>query len=74
MIPEYSAKRAITLSERGWTVSQIADHLGHDRKTIRIYVNGSRAPGQPRLHAESFAPFAGYAARRVRDDPHLRAS
>ena len=74
MIPEHAAHQAITLAERGWNVSEIARHLGHDRKTIRIYLNGCRRPGQPRQHADSFAPFAAYAARRVRDDPHLRAS
>jgi hypothetical protein len=74
VIPERSASQAITLDEQGWTVSRIARHLGHDRKTIRIYLNGRRAPGQPRQQADSFAPFAGYAARRVLDDPHLRAS
>ncbi len=74
MIPEHSAVQAITLADQGWTVSGIARHLGHDRKTIRIYLNGRRAPGQPRQHAHSFAPFADYAARRVLDDPHLRAS
>ena len=74
MIPEHSAKQAITLAEQGWNVSAIGRHLGHDRKTVRIYLNGRREPGQPRQQADSFAPFAGYAARRLRDDPHLRAA
>lgn len=74
MIPAHSATQAITLAGRGWNLSEIARHLGHDRKTIRIYLNGSRQPGQPREHADSFVRFAAYAARRVRDDPHLRAS
>ena len=54
MIPEHAAHQAITLAERGWNVSEIARHLGHDRKTIRIYLNGCRRPGQPRQHADSF--------------------
>jgi hypothetical protein len=74
VIPQQSAERAIILAEQDWTVSAIARHLGHDRKTIRIYLNGRRAPGQPRPQADSFAPFSGYAARRVGDDPHLRAA
>jgi hypothetical protein len=74
MIPERSAEQAIILADQGWNVSAIAQHLGHDRKTIRIYLNGHRKPGQPRPQADSFAPFAGYAARRLRDDPHLRAA
>lgn len=73
MIPEHSANQAIVLAESDWTVSEIARHLGHDRKTIRIYLNGHRAPGQPREGARSFVPFAAYTERRVRDDPHLRA-
>jgi hypothetical protein len=74
VIPPRSAAEAIALSDQGWTVSAIARRFGHDRKTVRIYLNGHRAPGQPRQQANSFAPFADYAARRVRDDPHLRAS
>jgi hypothetical protein len=74
VIPQRSAEQAITLADQGWNVSEIARHLGHDRKTIRIYLNGSRKPGQPRPQADSFASFAGYAARRLRDDPHLRAA
>lgn len=74
MISQHSAEQAITLADQGWNVSAIARHLGHDRKTIRIYLNGRRKPGQPRPQADSFAPFAGYAARRLREDPHLRAA
>lgn len=74
MIPQRSAEQAIALADQGWNVSAIARHLGHDRKTIRIYLNGRRKPGQPRRQADSFAPFTGYAARRLRDDPHLRAA
>jgi hypothetical protein len=74
VIPQHAAAQAITLSDQGWTSSAIARHLGHDRETIRIYLSGRRTPGQPRQQANSFAPFADYAARRARDDPHLRAS
>lgn len=74
MIPEHSAARAITLAAQGWNLSKIARHLGHDRKTVRIYLAGRRTPGQRRPEADSFAPFAAYATRRLRDDPHLRAS
>lgn len=74
MIPGQAARQAITLAGQGWTVSGIARHLGHDRRTIRIYVNGSRAPGQPRPHANSFAPYAGYVRQRAADDRHLRAA
>ena len=74
MIPETSARQAIALAGHGQNVSEIARHLGHDRKTIRIYLNGHRAPGQPRPHADSFAPFAAYVRQRAADDPHLRST
>ncbi len=74
MIPERDAREAIALAGQGANVSQIARRLGHDRKTIRIYLNGHRAPGQPRPHADSFAPFAAYLRQRAGDDRHLRAA
>jgi len=74
MIPEQDARQAIMLAGQGANVSGIARRLGHDRKTIRIYLNGHRAPGQPRPHADSFAPFAAYVRQRAYDDRHLRAA
>jgi hypothetical protein len=74
MIPEHDARQAIALAGQGASVSEIARRLGHDRKTIRIYLNGHRAPGQPRPHADSFAPFAAYIRQRAADDPHLRST
>jgi hypothetical protein len=74
MIPEQAARQAIALAGQGANVSQIARRLGHDRKTIRIYLNGHRAPGQPRPHAHSLAPFAAYVRQRADDDRHLRGT
>jgi hypothetical protein len=74
VIPEHAAHRAIGLAEQGWSVSKIARHLGHNRRTIRVYLRGERAPGQPRGQADSFTPFTAYVTRRVRDDPHLRGA
>jgi len=74
MIPESDARQAIALAGQGVNVSQIARQLGHDRKTIRIYLNGHRAPGQPRPHADSYAPFAAYVLQRAADDRHLRGA
>lgn len=73
MIPAADARKAIDLAGQGQNVSEIARQLRHDRKTIRIYLNGHRAPGQPRPHAYSFAPFAAYVRQRAADDPHLRS-
>ena len=74
MIPESDARQAIALAGQGATVSRIARRLGHDRKTIRIYLNGHRAPGQPRPHADTYAPFAAYVLQRAGDDRHLRGA
>jgi TniQ len=74
MIPEADARQAIALAGQGVNVSQIARRLGHDRKTVRIYLNGHRAPGQPRPHADSYAPFAAYVLQRAADDRHLRGA
>ena len=63
------------LHERGWSISAIARHLGRDRKTIRAYVRGERAPGTRRRQAaDPLAPFVGYLAARFADDPHIWAS
>ena len=36
---------ASALRRQGWTISAIARHLGHDRKTISAYLDGERTPG-----------------------------
>src|SRR5680860_114929 len=66
---------ATALRKQGWTISAIARHLGHDRKTIRDYLDGKRTPG---VRASStpnpFEEFAEYARIRLSDDPHLWAT
>jgi hypothetical protein len=37
---------AHALRRRGWSISAIARHLGHDRKTVRAYLRGDREPGR----------------------------
>jgi hypothetical protein len=75
VIPARIAVQARELHASGWTVSAIARHLGHDRKTIRIYLAGARNPGQPRTDTpDLFGPFDAYATRRLREDPHLSAT
>jgi transposase len=66
---------AHALHRRGWTISAIARHLGHDRKTIRAYLHGGRVAGQRRRsEPDAFAPFAGYCRERLGEDPHLWAT
>jgi transposase len=63
---------AQALRTKGWSISAIANHLGHDRKTIRAYLNGERRPGERRpARAEALAEYIGYCRQRLTDDPHL---
>ncbi len=39
---------AHALRRRGWSISAIARHLGHDRKTVRAYLGGEREQGRRR--------------------------
>lgn len=66
---------AHALRRQGWTITAIAFHLGHDRKTIRAYLKGGRVGGQ-RVSSEPdpFEPFAAYCAQRLKDDPHVWAT
>ncbi|MGI8777550.1 MAG: Mu transposase domain-containing protein [Acidimicrobiales bacterium] len=63
------------LVKRGWTISAIARHLGHDRGTIANYVNGKTEAGARRpAGPDPLDPFAAYVAARFADDPHLWAT
>ena len=65
---------AHALRKRGWTISAIARHLGHDRKTIRAYLNGERSAGlRARAGQDRFDPFVDYCRERLLEDPHLWA-
>jgi transposase len=66
---------AHALRQRGWSISAIARHLGHDRKTIRAYLRGDRQPGRRASRGpDVMAPFVEYCRIRLADDPHLWAS
>jgi len=66
---------AHALRRQGWTITAIALHLGHDRKTIRGYLKGGRVAGQRvRIAPDPFEPFAAYCAQRLKDDPHVWAT
>ena len=65
---------AHALRKRGWTISAIARHLGHDRKTIRAYLNGDRVAGvRARAGEDRFGPFVEYCRERLLEDLHLWA-
>jgi transposase len=66
---------AHALHARGWTISAIARHLGHDRKTIRAYLNGRVAGVRARPAGDDpFDRFEDYVRARLREDPHLWAT
>ena len=66
---------AHALRKRGWTITAIAAHLGHDRKTIRAYLNGERVAGVRATDAVSgFDAYANYCRERLLEDPHLWAT
>ena len=62
------------LRKRGWSISAIARHTGHDRKTVRKYLAGEQHPGvRARPSPDSFDPFVDYVSARLVEDPHLWA-
>ncbi len=66
---------AHALRKRGWSISVIARHLGHDRKTIHAYLNGERSAGvRAQAGDDMFASFADYCRERLLEDPHLWAA
>ena len=65
---------AHALRKRGWTISAIARHLGHDRKTISAFLNDERVAGVRAPAGEDrFGPFVEYCRARLVEDPHLWA-
>jgi transposase len=66
---------AHALHNRGWTISAIARHLDRDRKTIRSYLNGARAPGvRARSSPDPLELYVKYLKARFVDDPHVWGS
>lgn len=72
MLTWESCVEAQALRARGWSISAIAGHLEHDRKTIRACLNGERRPGERAFsRPDGLAEFVGYCRQRLADDPHL---
>lgn len=66
---------AHALRRQGWSISAIARHLGHDRRTIRDYLSGERVAGQRASGTEDpLGPYLGYLGQRLADDPHVWAT
>jgi hypothetical protein len=63
---------AHALHRRGWTISAIARHLGHDRQTIRVYLAGGRVVGNASRPATTRSGRTWTtSAHGSRRDPHL---
>ncbi len=64
-----------SLRKRGWSISAIARHVGHDRKTVRGYLSGEREPGVRAKHdPDPFDRFEPYVRQRLVDDQHVWAT
>ena len=64
-----------SLRKRGWSVSAIARHVGHDRKTVRAYLSGEREAGvRAKREPDVFDRFEPYVRQRLGDDPHVWAT
>lgn len=75
MLSREADVEAHALREQGWTISAIARHLGHDRKTVRAYLEGRRVPEvRVRREPTTVEPFLEYCRLRLAEDPHLWAS
>jgi hypothetical protein len=72
MLPRDRAEQILADHAAGKPASAIARAYGHSPNTVRAYVNGLRAPGEPPSRSDDFAPFAVYCRQRLADDPHLR--
>ena len=74
MLSERSSVEIHALKEQGLTISAIARHTNHDRKTIRAYLAGERQPGdRVQARPDPFERFVDYVTERLREDPHLWA-
>jgi len=63
------------LRKRRWSIAAIARHTGHDRKTVRAYLNGEREPGvRAKAEPDPFDEFEPYVRQRFVDDPHVWAT
>ena len=66
-----------TLQKQGWSVSAIARHVGHDRKTVSAYLSGEGTVGvrrKPPAVVDPFERFEPYVRQRFGDDPHVWAT
>ena len=59
----------------GWSISAIARHVGKDRKTVKVYLDGKRQVGvRAPAGEDAFARYLTYCIARLKEDPHLWAT
>lgn len=56
------------LRKQGWSISEIARHVGRDRKTVKAYLDGEREPGVRVAEPDLFDRFEPYVRQRLCDD------
>ena len=70
MLTEEEDVEIHALVKRGWSISEIARHVGRDRKTIRAYLAGDRQPGvRRRVEEDPFDGVEAYVAQGLSDEP-----
>ncbi|WP_160311266.1 hypothetical protein [Streptacidiphilus anmyonensis] len=75
MLTFEEATEAKAMHASGWSISKIARHLNHDRKTIRSYLTGQRVPGVRRCSGpDTLEQFIDYCRQRLTDEPRLTAA
>lgn len=63
------------LRKQGWSISAIARHVGHDRKTVRRYLGGDAEAGvRVRSTEDPFDRVEPYVRQRLSDDAHVWAT
>ncbi|MGH9064142.1 MAG: Mu transposase domain-containing protein, partial [Acidimicrobiales bacterium] len=60
--------------KRGWSYSAIARHIGHDRRTVKAYLEGREPGARGRPGPDPLEQFVPYLRARFVDDPHVWAS
>lgn len=73
MVTRDEDREISALAAVGWSISAIARHLGHDRKTIRAHLHGDRTARQRRSAPDDFEPFVAYVRERLAKHPDLPA-
>lgn len=70
--PEDRAEAAQRMADRGWTINQIAEHLGVRATTVRSYITARLGMGAPTRPIKHGTPY-GYLAHKKRGEQPCQA-